>query len=93
MIGGKVVGVSRGENGTLLTVEDGSDQCAVRVEERRIDNGAVIVILVGDSVWWQCGEVMWTPRNVRHTDDPQGCAKRWDIRLPKIGYSHAFTHV
>lgn len=97
MVGGKVIGIARPKasdsaRGTLLQVQDTRykrDTCAVRVIERRIDNGDTVEINLGDQVWWQCGEVMWTPDSVRPHNPGQGCGSKWDIRLPKVGYSHA----
>lgn len=96
MVGGTVIGIARpvgpeAEEGTLLHVRDTTyknDTCCVRVVERRKDNGESIEIGIGDSVWWQCGEVMWTPLSVRPHNPGQGCGSKWDIRLPKVGYSH-----
>jgi len=86
MVGGYVIGIARGEESTLLNVRDRTygDECAVRCVERRVSDGSPVEIHVGDKVWWQCGSVMWTP--VPCGDGP--CGKDWDIRLPKVGYSH-----
>lgn len=90
MVGGQVVGVSRVNGKVLLNVRDEKygDECAVRCEERRIDNGQRVTIEVGDKVWWQCGTVMWTPKSQFGADPDKGCGRDWDVRLPKIGYSH-----
>lgn len=92
MIGGIVIGLVRREDGALLHVQDRPphqyDCCSVRVEEKRVDDGAPVQINLGDEVWWQCGNVYWTPSGVRSQGDPQGCGKRWDVALKKIGYSH-----
>ncbi len=93
MVGGTVVGVTHRDDGTaLLTVEkrisrSTVDQCCVRVDERRIDNGNKVYIEINDSVWWQAGKVMWTP--ITLSEDPA----YHDIQLRKLGHSHGFTHV
>jgi hypothetical protein len=92
MVGGTVIGLSRKAAGTLLSVRDrNGDECAVRCEERRTDTGEPVEIAVGDSVWWQCGNVYWNPPGT----DYSGRSARWvdgratyDIPLPKVGYSH-----
>ena len=91
MVGGKVIGIARRGDEVLLHVADGQDSCAVRCKERRKDTGESISIAVGDSVWWQSGEVHWNPRGT----DYSGKTRRfingkatYDIPLPKIGYSH-----
>lgn len=93
MVGGKVIGVARGAGGTLLHVQgtkgsEKNDTCSVRCVERRCDNGETISVQIGDQVWWQCGRVYWTPAEVRSSGDTRGCGVRWDIALPKVGYSH-----
>ena len=91
MVGGKVIGLSRRGETVLLNVKDHKyrDECAVRCKEVRTDTGKRVRIAVGDEVWWQCGQVLWTPRGVA-ANGPRfikGVA-RYDIPLPKIGYSH-----
>jgi hypothetical protein len=81
MVGGKVIGTTRkGDGTTLLNVADGFDECAVRVGGARHRE-----IRVGDEVWWQCRQVMWTPAATRR-GKRQGVD--FDIVLPKVGYSH-----
>jgi hypothetical protein len=93
MVGGIVIGLSRRNGETLLNVQDtrrANDLCAVRCEERRTDTNEPVSIAVGDSVWWQCGNVYWTPAASKSGDLAQRTNGRanWDIPLPKIGYSH-----
>jgi len=90
MVGGKVVGIARREGSTLLHVQDtrSTSQCSVRVVEKCRSNDQEVHVQLGDSVWWQSDLVMWTPKGVPHNSDPSGCGTRWDIALPKIGYSH-----
>ena len=91
MVGGIVIGLSRGPETTLVNVQERkgrNDVCAVRVIEKRVDSGEKIEIQVGDSIWWQCGHCMWTPKARAGQDDGKGCGKDWDIRIPKVGYSH-----
>jgi hypothetical protein len=91
MVGGKVVGIARGPESTLLHVEDTPytrpEYLSIRVIERRRDNGQPVTIHVEDSVWWQAGWAMWTPATQKGR--PVGeCGKTWDIMLPRVGYSH-----
>lgn len=92
MVGGTVIGLSRKGGETLLNVKDNtySDECAVRCREFRTDTNEPVQIGVGDQVWWQCGQVYWTPAAARSGDLAQRTAGRanWDIPLRKIGYSH-----
>jgi hypothetical protein len=94
MVGGIVAGIARGEQDTLLNIEDKvysvPDVCAVRVIERRIDNSQSIEIGIGDSIWWQSGRCYWTPKATKDAGIDPGvdCGKTWDIALPKVGYSH-----
>lgn len=86
MVGGKVIGIARSKESTLVRVEDRSDTCSVRCIEKRIDNGECVEISIGDSFWWQCGKCMWTPKTYIHGSGK--CGKDFDIQLRKIGYSH-----
>lgn len=66
------------------------DTCCVYVMERRCINrnreqlGETVTIEVGDSLWWQAGFCMWTPKH----SPRKKCGVDYDIHLPKIGYSH-----
>lgn len=84
MIGGTVIGVIRGLENTLLNVQDKGDQCSVRCVERRNDNGKPVAVAIGDSVWWQAGDVMWTPASSARGE----CGIDFDIHIRKVGYSH-----
>lgn len=92
MVGGRVIGLARGPETTLVHVEDrkpgGSraDRCSVRCVEHRADTGERVAIEVGDSIWWQCGYCMWTPAARVGGGGRSGVD--YDIRLPKVGYSH-----
>lgn len=92
MVGGRVIGVARGKDGTLLHVRgsgsEGNDTCSVRCVERRCDTGRAVAVSVGDQVWWQGRCVYWTPAGVESDGDVKGCGVRWDIAMPKVGYSH-----
>lgn len=80
MVGGKVIGVVRGPENTLLHVEDKGDRLSVRCVERDDEK-----VRLGDSVWWQAGKVYWTPSRFRRTAE----ADQWrDVPLAKVGYSH-----
>lgn len=96
MVGGTVVGVSVINGEALLNVldEKTGDECAVRCESRMV-TGDEVRIEPGDKVWWQCGNVYWTPKrfgnlNVvcRFTDRDDQMEWKSDILLRKIGYSH-----
>lgn len=53
---------------------------------------------IGDQVWWQCGKVYWTPKEVasvfigdkHHSSNPGGKRQGidFDVELEKVGYSH-----
>lgn len=91
MVGGKVIGLARKADGTaMLHVRDTryTDQVCVDVREERIDGSGAVVIAVGDSVWWQGGQVMWTPSYSKK----RRCGEDFDIRLPKVGYTYASSH-
>lgn len=89
MVGGKIVGLARGRDSTLVHVLDShsKDECSIRIKEYRVDNGERVVVSVGDSIWWQGDSAMWTPSSCDKTvvDD---CGVVWDIHLPRIGCSH-----
>jgi hypothetical protein len=91
MVGGKVIGLARKPDGvTMLHVRDtrSTDQCCVDCREERIEDGDRVRITLGDSVWWQSGQIMWTPgRSPR-----ERCGQDFDIRLPKVGYTYASSH-
>lgn len=54
------------------------DECAIYVEK----NETSLQINVGDSIWWQGGYAMWTPREVVESGIGKG-----DIQIPRIGFS------
>jgi hypothetical protein len=93
MVGGKVIGLVRkpGEP-TLVNVQDtrSNDTAGVHVHERRADDGEPVEIRLGDSLWWQGREAMWTPGSTprpRAGGRAEGCGLTWDIHLPRVGYS------
>ncbi len=95
MVGGIVIGLARGADSTLVHVKDAKsvnssgDECSVRVIERRCSDDSPVAIAVGDSLWWQCGRAMWTPKAVRDEGwRKHKCGVEYDIALPKVGYSH-----
>jgi hypothetical protein len=90
MVGGIIIGFARGKDSTLVNVCDKTygDTCAVRIVEERRDSGERIEIRIGDMLWWQGSDAMWTPQHVMNTSVHIGCGRTWDIHLPKIGYSH-----
>ena len=88
MVGGEVVGLARGAESTLVHVQSNRDTCSVRVREVKERTGEPVVIEVGDRIWWQAGHVYWTPRKNHVHIGPRKGGVDYDIRLPKIGYSH-----
>jgi hypothetical protein len=88
MVGGIVIGLARGDGDALVHVEDKRDHCSIRLVERRRDDGSPVAIEVGDYVWWQARDAMWTPKSIPHPRPSDKCGKTWDIRLPRVGYSH-----
>lgn len=82
MVGGKVIGLARRAESTLVHVQgiggESRQSLSVRCEERRCDNGRRVAIETGDDIWWQSGKCYWTPKQRIERD----------ISLPKIGYSH-----
>lgn len=82
MVGGKVVGIARRAGSTLVHVREtrggGRSECSIRVEEKRRSNGHPVSIGLGDTIWWQGRDAMWTPKNGREED----------VHIPRIGYSH-----
>jgi hypothetical protein len=90
MVGGDVIGIVRTHDSTLLNVRDRTygDTCAVRCVERRRETGEPVAIEVGDKVWWQGQDVMWTSQRFRGSVSGPGCGITWDIHLPKVGFSH-----
>jgi hypothetical protein len=73
MVGGKIIRIYDEGDSTTLAVFDRKDLCHVRV-----DVGPAR-FRVGDSVWWQGAQVMWSPAD--------GSAV--DVVLPKAGYSYS----
>lgn len=74
MVGGKVIGIARRNDGTSLlhvqgTGQEVNDHCSVRCSDPQG------VANLKDGVWWQAGKVFVTANAVTHT-------------LKKIGYSH-----
>lgn len=93
MVGGTVIGLVRkpGEP-TMLHIRDRApynDQICVDVTETHRKDGSAVEIAIGDSVWWQCGLVMWTPKGANRRGK---CGRDFDIQLPKVGYTYASSH-
>ncbi len=86
MVGGKIIGLVRGPENTLVHVENRHDTCSVRVVERRKDNGEGVRLRIGDSIWWQMDTALWTPAGIKAVGE--GCRKTWDIHLLKVVYAH-----
>ena len=83
MVGGKVIGIARGEKNTLLHVQGTGGEKRDVVSVRCIEH-PVMKIEIGDSVWWQAGKVMWTSRRRRVPAEE----RIEDFQLVKVGYSH-----
>lgn len=67
-----------------------ADTCAINVER----NANSERIEIGDSVWWQGGWAMWTPKDNRCAMDEAErrglkCGVDFDIKIPRVGYSGA----
>lgn len=68
------------------------DTCCVYTKEECVDQRAKdyqveVRIQLGDSLWWQSGSCYWTPKENRGKENNR-CGFDFDIRLPKLGYSH-----
>lgn len=90
MVGGIIVGFARNGENTLVNVRDKTygDTCALRIVEKRRDTSESIAIQVGDALWWQGDDALWTPFTMLGSDPGKGCGVTYDIRLPRIGFSH-----
>lgn len=101
MVGGVIIGISHRDEKFHVNVADcphyprhgrgdecpRPDTCCVYTDGRRLDNGTIAPMAVGDLFWWQCGICYWTPRkNLKRVESSAG--KHYDIQLRKIGYSH-----
>lgn len=80
MVGGKVTEtfVLVGKSYVWINVQDGSDKCAIYVE----NSPEARAISEGDSLWWQGGYAYWTAKNRRG-----GTVGKSDYRLKRVGYS------
>lgn len=101
MVGGVVIGISRGPERTHVHVAacphypkhgrgdecPRPDTCCVYTDEIRVHGGERIEVGLGDSFWWQGGHCYWTPGENRTKPDGRGGVD-YDIKLTKIGYSH-----
>lgn len=90
MVGGRIIGLARGSESTLVHVRESThsnDECSIRVVEKRRDNGEPVVLGIGDQIWWQSRDAMWAPKEM-DGHSHEGCGMTWDIILPRIGYSH-----
>ena len=87
MVGGMVCGVVRGPESTLLNVTDKpysvADYTTIRIIERRRIDSMPVKIAVGDSVWWEGGNVMWTPAPRPSPRIPGEQGETWDVILPR----------
>ncbi|TXH55024.1 MAG: hypothetical protein E6Q97_09745 [Desulfurellales bacterium] len=64
------------------------DECAIYVEK----NETSARIQIGDGLWWQGRDAMWTPQENRGSQEEREkrglkCGVDYDIRIPRIGYS------
>lgn len=81
MVGGVVIEVIDEQEKLWINAQErqSSDTCAIYVEKNEVSQQ----IKVGDFIWWQGGEAMWTPDDV----DGGKCGVDYDIQIPRIGYS------
>ena len=93
MIGGRIIGLARRPDGlATLNVQDQrypGDTTVIRVREQRRDDGRPVSLSLGDTVWWQSRDVMWTPGDAPRPLPADRCGKDWDVRIPREGYSHS----
>lgn len=86
MIGGKIIGITRRVDGvTRLTIEGTREkgECSILVMEHRLFNGSSVVLALGDHIWWEGKQAMWTPQAFfNHGND--GCGRDWDVCIPYI---------
>lgn len=74
MIGGKVVDVWIWEGNCVSTVVQDNQKC-LEVRLHKDENS--LLILRGDSLWWQSNYAYWTPDDRTLTD----------VKIERIGYS------
>lgn len=87
MVGGVVVGITRKSGKVHLNLEDKGETICVYAEEMAVDHPEIKVeIKLGDWVWWQSGFCYWTPGGKYSRS--ANCGVEFDIKIPKIGYSH-----
>ena len=89
MVGGVIIGFVRHATHTLVHVQDPTygDTCSLQIQEQRRDDGSTVAINIGDMLWWQGLDAMWTPGWCKVASG-RGCGTEWDIHLPRLGYSH-----
>ena len=81
-----VIGIMRKADRTTLHCRDqrSTDQVCVDCREVMVDTGKPVTVRLGDQVWWQGPYVLWTPDVTKNSV--------FDIKLPKLGYSHDSSH-
>lgn len=77
-VGGVVTEIVPDGSRYWINTNDHGDECAIFVEK----NVNSDKIKIGDSVWWQGRDAMWTTKEVR-----EGAKGESDIKIPRIGYS------
>lgn len=88
MVGGVVVGVAINKEEKTAHVScvercyPNDEPTSVRIRGKFYD-----VVRPGDSLWWQCGKVYWTPQENRGKKNLR-CHVDYDIEMEKLGYSH-----
>lgn len=89
MIGGTIIGLARRKEYTLVHVQDHRDTCSIRIKEQKEIGNEPVEVQVGDRIWWQSGHAFYTPKHNygKHNSGAKGGVD-YDIRLPKLGYSH-----
>lgn len=87
MVGGIVIEAAERDGRIYIDCQDRSskDTSAIWLEK----NETSLRIRMGDSIWWQGDQAMWTPEIVDSTAAGMVCGVHYDIKIPRIGYSGA----
>ncbi len=81
---GKVIGIARGRDSTVLHIEQPQGpRVDVRVKEIRRKSDRPVQIGMGDWLWWEGGDAFWTPRRALGASGDRGYD--FDIPLPRVG--------
>lgn len=99
MVGGEVIEVLRQPDRVWVNCQEvlsrgAVTKCAIYVERTEVSER----IRVGDQLWWQGRNALWTPQEVRLSGERDGgcsncgvcglrCGVDYDVRIPRVGYS------